>query len=932
MSLVNDQANNIEMLQTQLTFPNVVNFLLNSLSPDQNVRIPSEQSISAFLESSLYPEFYYILSSIICDESINIPEVRVLASIVLKNNLISLKNNVNMNKKYQSKWFQINEDVRNKIKENSLKALSSQVNKVANSASQVIAALAYHELGNNSWNLLPLLVSNTSPENNANLSLKRSSLLSIGYICEQGITSNDTKLITNLRMNSDAILTGLVQGCQTSSNDASTDTSIKLTAINSLIDALDFIDENMNRDQERNYLMQVVCELTQSSSVDLKIAAFGCLCKIFSHYYFYMKTYMEQAIYLLTINILKDINEDPRVKSLVIELWSTICEEEIDLQVSIEQYDSVELAIADDPKLVNYNFSLTAITDLIPLILDLLIKDKSLQDADIEDIDNNEWDVSMSAGACLQLFAKNCGNYIMFKVLTWIQEHLAVDDWRYRDAAIMAFGCVLDGPDANELTEVVKQALQSILMLMEDQSIQVKETVSWCIGRIIEFAMDAITSNDLPNIIQALLLGFKDHAKIVTNCCWSLMNLIERVELEENYEFKKILSVNYPVIVEHLMAIVNDDSNDNEYSCRSSAFSALNTVVENIPEYNKDTSLAIFNMTLNKLLTLISMDLSNVTSHQRMIANEYMSGVLSLLSCCIRNLPKSQVKVMMPSIQQHLMNLLSQATVALEQGEDSYIEEDVFYCMSAVMNCMSEDFLPYLDTLAPILAATLKRPDTQACKASVGLIGDICLELGSSANAFSASMIPLIGAVIQAENATNETILQVISTLGEIATAFGEGFYPYVSDIVGLCNSKFVESLREKNEQEELGTNNYDSFKYYLNINAAILDCYAGIISGFIDAPMLIGDFIESIFELIQNIYIERVYYKEDKEYVLRTALGMIGDIGMMYPSGVFKSLFASPWVSQFIQYIQHNASTCSESTITSTKWALGQQQKQLSL
>ncbi len=96
------------------------------------------------------------------------------------------------------------------------------------------------------------------------------------------------------------------------------------------------------------------------------------------------------------------------------------------------------------------------------------------------------------------------------------------------------------------------------------------------------------------------------------------------------------------------------------------------------------------------------------------------------------------------------------------------------------------------------MAATLKRPDTQACKASVGLIGDICLELGSSANAFSASMIPLIGAVIQAENATNETILQVISTLGEIATAFGEGFYPYVSDIVGLCNSKFVESLREK--------------------------------------------------------------------------------------------------------------------------------------
>lgn len=162
MSLINDQSNNIEMLQSQLTVSNVVNLLMNSLSSDQTLRIPSEQSITAFLESAIYPEFYYILSAIICDESINVFEVRILASIVLKNNLISLKNNVNMNKKYQAKWFQISDDVRSKIKENSLKALSSQVNKVANSASQVIAALAYHELGNNSWNLLPTLVGNTS--------------------------------------------------------------------------------------------------------------------------------------------------------------------------------------------------------------------------------------------------------------------------------------------------------------------------------------------------------------------------------------------------------------------------------------------------------------------------------------------------------------------------------------------------------------------------------------------------------------------------------------------------------------------------------------------------------------------------------------------------------------------------------------------------
>lgn len=48
---------------------------------------------------------------------------------------------------------------------------------------------------------------------------------------------------------------------------------------------------------ERNYIMQVVCEATQSPSSEVQVAAFECLVKIMHLYYDWMKFYMERALF-----------------------------------------------------------------------------------------------------------------------------------------------------------------------------------------------------------------------------------------------------------------------------------------------------------------------------------------------------------------------------------------------------------------------------------------------------------------------------------------------------------------------------------------------------------------------------------------------------------------------------------------------------------
>ncbi len=46
---------------------------------------------------------------------------------------------------------------------------------------------------------------------------------------------------------------------------------------------------------------------------------------------------------------------------------------------------------------------------------------------------------------------------IIGHVLPFVSEHLGNADWKYRDAAVMALGSIMEGPDSGTLTPHVAQ-------------------------------------------------------------------------------------------------------------------------------------------------------------------------------------------------------------------------------------------------------------------------------------------------------------------------------------------------------------------------------------------------------------------------------------------------------------------------------------------
>ena len=88
--------------------------------------------------------------------------------------------------------------------------------------------------------------------------------------------------------------------------------------------------------------------------------------------------------------------------------------------------------------------------------------------------DEDDWNPCKAAGVCLMLLATCCQDDIVPHVLPFVKENIEHTNWRLRDASLMAFGAILEGPDPTNLKPLVEQAMPMLIKLMADESVVVK--------------------------------------------------------------------------------------------------------------------------------------------------------------------------------------------------------------------------------------------------------------------------------------------------------------------------------------------------------------------------------------------------------------------------------------------------------------------------
>lgn len=760
--------------------------------------------------------------------------------------------------------------------------------RVAGASAQLIAAIADIDLPLNAWpTLMSVLVDNTRTENPAHV--KRASLLAIGYICETADPSN-----SGVVSQASGILTAITQGAR--SDEPSV--AVRLTAINALVNSLEFVKENFEQEGERNYIMQVVCEATQAEDAELQAAAFGAMARIMNLYYRFMGLYMEKAMFGLTVNGMKSSNDT--VACMAVEFWSTVCEEELEITLN-----ESELEIGQhDPSSQNFHFAQFALTEVLPTLLSLLTK----QD---EDSDDDEWNVAMAAGACLQLYAQNTGPSVVPLTLQFVETHIGSIDWKEREAAVMAFGSILDGPDLEQLNGLIDQALPPLTALMSDSVLQVRDTVAWCLGRMA-YVEGINVDNHLERIVTALASGLGDHPKVATNCCWTIMNLTEQLNQDGPQEDTSPMSPYYSSFITSLLQLSSRP--DNESSCRTSAYEALSSLVifssRDVLELVRSLSVEV----LQRLDASLNLQQQGFVSvEDKANVEELQINLLGLLTNIIRRLGEDVLPAA-NRLMELFLNLLQ------NKFPNSLIEEDIFIAIGSVAGTINDNFEIYMEALVPFILSALKEPDSQICVTAIGLISDISHSLGPKIEKYSETFMKVLGETLQRADTPPEVKPTILSCFGDIASSMGPSF----SFFLGVVMQVISEASSVQTDIDS----SMEFLDYVSRLRESITDAYVGIVTGLRDSPNELLPYVKPIISFLSVIRTDGNMIRSDS--TVRSIVGLLGDIASMYAPGQLRELYQEEWITELIKRARTDPSYALITKDTA-RWAREQQKLQLS-
>ncbi|KAI9726275.1 MAG: karyopherin beta [Chrysothrix sp. TS-e1954] len=856
--------------------------LTDTLSPDTSIRSNAEQQLSQAAEGDFSGYLQTLAQELANDQSES--NVRMAAGLALKN-LFSAREFTRL-REVQARWLQqIDSQVKSSVKSLALRALTSNDSKAGLQAAQFVAAVAAIELPRDQWpELMQTLVQNVNEGQDA---AKQASLSTIGFICE----NQDETLQESLSAHSNTILTAVVQGARKEepSND------VRAAAMTALGDSLEFVRSNFENEGERNFIMQVVCEATQASDTRIMQQAYGCLNRIMALYYDKMFFYMEKALFGLTIQGMKHEEED--VAKLAVEFWCTVCEEEI----AIED-DNVQAQQDGTTPRPFFNFARIATQEVVPVLLELLTK----QD---EDASDEEYNTHKAAYQCLSLWSQAVGNGIVAPVLQFIETNIQKDNWHLRDAAVSAFGAIMEGPETKMLDNIVKQGLPMLISMMNDSSVLVKDSVAFTMGRICECVPDAIDAQThLQPLISSLFQGLSSSPRMASSCCWALMNLADRFAGDIDAVENQLT----PHFDDSVTALLNaTERNEVDGGLRTAAYEVLSSFINNAASNSNQSIASVSNVLIERLEGTVSLRRQVISVEDKLTLDDMQTSLCTVLMSSISKLDKD-IKPQADRIMNSLLQVLSSLP------PKSSVSDSVFAAIGALANAMESDFQKYMEAFNPYLSGALSSKDEPSlCAMAVGLVSDVVRALGPAAVPYCNDFMNHLLENLRSTILGNQFKPAILQSFGDIAQAIGgafEMYLPVVAQVLSQATNLNIES------------NSYEMMDYIISLREGIVDAWAGAIiamkgDGKVD---LLREHLPSIFEVLRVVAQDQ----NRSEPLLRSAMGVIGDLAEAFPSGEYNYYFQSDWLLSIVKEVKSNREF-SMRTATTAKWAREQLRRQ---
>lgn len=799
---------------------------------DPNTRAQAEAKIKE-AEAQSHEEYFKALADELSRE--DKPKIaRQLSGLLLKNGLAA--KDPKRNTELKMRWAALPAGSRELVKQATTKALITADMDVGKAAAQVLGKIGSIEIPVNEWpGLVPLLLQHVT---NQDARARQISLVCLGYLCEDlviitedGGTPIDDEIANH-------ILTAVAQGMRDADNN------IKLEATRAFYHAVVLAHKNFSKQNERDFIMQVVIDACKCQDCEpVQSVAFECLVQIATEYYQFIMPYMA-VIGEMTFATIRGSSE--KVAMPAMEFWATVCDEE--LYVS----DLVAAGQAGDKQ--NFNVIQQALSHLVPLLTEMLTRQQSEEDDDT-------WNLAMAAGSCLTLVAQVVGDQCVDLVLAFVSGNFENPDWKFREAAILAYGSIMEGPSSEKMRPLVAGSYQPLVLALRDQSIAVRDTLAWTLGRIAQFHPSIVPIKELTPVLGQAL---QDVPRVATNICWVLQVLAENTEGTvlpgQMYAETTPLSEFFTALAQALLEVtMRPDAT--ERNLRMAAYNSLGMLVAKAG-----------NDCLPNMGKLTEEMLRHLSESFKVIDKEcelqgYICGVLTNLT--------QRLRQQVAPLADRLMESALQVITAFQQvkGGVQCLHEEALLLVLAVANSVGRSFDRYMPLFAPHLKVGLENcEDVQVCYLSVGVLGDLSRCLEKDLCKYCDTFLEILYRLLVNEAVDRKIKAAIMPVFGDIALAIAGDFEKYLPPVLDML------SEASKTRLPADVTDPNDEWVDYLNLlRTGVMEAYTGIIHGLKDAGKLelFKAHVNSLISLVQDICNDK-FTNED---VLKATLGVLGDV-----------------------------------------------------
>lgn len=839
--------------------------LHSAQNPDHNARTAAEQQLQQ-LQENQYATFLVSLSAELSNNE-KPSDTRRLAGLIIKNALDAKEES--RKAALVQQWLSLEPGVKQQIKQSLLGTLAAQVGDVRHTAALVIAKVAAIEIPKSQWpELVNSLLSNMNVQP-PNPGMRSSTMEALGYVCEE-LGALDEDYLEQTEVNS--ILTAVAQGMRKEEDSV----DVRQAATVALTNALEFASTNFGNDNERNYIMQIVCEATIADDVKIRQAAWECLVRVATCYYVNLPAYMQD---IFTLSQRAVTHDEEAVALQAIEFWCTICEEELDKD---DEGDSTE---------VNHKFIKAALPHLVPMLMEQLTKQEEGQEED-----DGAWNLSMAAGTCLGLCSAVEGDAIVQLVMPFVQANIqktgSQEDWRFREAATFAFGSILEGPSVETLSQLARSGLGFLLSALKDSNPSVKNTTAWTIGRIFEYVHSEdlnpplIDGQVLPQIIQVLLEAIKDAPHIAEKVCYAISQLAAGFDATSS---TSPMSPYFKDIVQSLLETAARPAEVNEQArLQTQAFEAINEVVRSSATDVVPMVVQLLPLFIGKLRESCQAQPQSAEAAERQ--SEIQGLLCGVIQVIVQKLSEAEeAKAGVLQYADHIMEALLHVFACRKDT----VHEEAMLAVGAMTYACGRQFVKYMDKFLPVLEMGLSHHrEWQVCSVSVGVLGDICRAIEEQILPYCDRVMILMVRNLQSNEVHRNIKPQILSAFGDIALAIGDKFVVYLQHVLQMLQSAMTLSV------QQLG--NDDLADYNNSLRHGILEAWSGIFNGMSreKADEMLKSASPAIIEYIEAIASDQ---ENQDDAVWKAAVALLGDLASSV-SGVGVLFQQKPYVLPFIQ------------------------------